>query len=38
VHPVRAALTGKTIGPGLFELMEVLGKKRIEERLGKFIK
>lgn len=38
VHPVRAALTGKTIGPGLFELMEVLGKKRIEKRLGKFIK
>lgn len=38
VHPVRAALTGKTIGPGLFELMEVLGKERIEQRLGKFIK
>lgn len=38
VHPVRAALTGKTIGPGLFELMEVLGKKRVKERLGKFIK
>ena len=38
VHPVRAALTGKTIGPGLFELMEVLGKKRIQQRLGKFIK
>lgn len=38
VHPARAALTGKTIGPGLFELMEVLGKKRIKERLGRFIK
>ena len=38
VHPVRSALTGKTIGPGLFELMEVLGKKRIEARLTKYIK
>ena len=38
VHPVRAALTGKTIGPGLFELMEVLGKEKIEKRLRRFIK
>ena len=37
VHPVRAALTGKTIGPGLFELMEVLGKERIERRLKEYI-
>ncbi|TAN60683.1 glutamate--tRNA ligase [bacterium] len=38
VHPVRAALTGKTIGPGLFELMEVLGKEKIRQRLSAFIK
>lgn len=38
IHPVRSALSGKTIGPGLFELMEVLGKKRIEQRLRKMIK
>lgn len=38
VHPVRAALTGKTIGPGLFELMELLGKQKIEARLTKYIK
>ncbi|HLD40827.1 MAG TPA: hypothetical protein VJA84_01460, partial [Candidatus Omnitrophota bacterium] len=38
VHPARAALTGKTVGPGLFELMEVLGKERIARRLNKFIK
>lgn len=37
VHPVRAALTGKTIGPGLFETMALLGKEKIEERLKKFI-
>ncbi len=27
IHPIRVLLTGKTIGPGLFELMEVLGKE-----------
>jgi glutamyl-tRNA synthetase len=33
VHPTRVALTGRTFGPGLFELMEVLGPRRIRERL-----
>ena len=33
VHPTRVALTGKTTGPGLFELMSVLGTTRIEKRL-----
>jgi glutamyl-tRNA synthetase len=33
VHPTRVALTGKTTGPGLFELMAVLGRERIEARL-----
>ena len=33
VHPVRVALTGKTTGPGLFELMEVLGTARVVNRL-----
>lgn len=37
VHPVRAALTGKTVGPGLFELMEVLGREKVSQRLKKFI-
>lgn len=34
VHPVRVALTGKTVGPGLFELMEVLGRDRVLRRLA----
>ena len=38
IHPVRSALSGKTIGPGLFELMEVLGREKIKQRLNKFIK
>lgn len=33
VHPVRVALTGKTVGPGLFELMSVLGPEQMIHRL-----
>lgn len=36
IHPMRFALTGKTVGPGLFELMEVLGKEKCLERLEYF--
>ncbi len=38
IHPVRVALTGKTVGPGLFEVIYYLGKGRVEERLNKFIR
>jgi nondiscriminating glutamyl-tRNA synthetase len=33
VHPVRVALTGKTVGPGLFDLMALLGRERVVRRL-----
>lgn len=33
VHPTRVALTGKTSGPGLWELMAALGPKRMVHRL-----
>lgn len=33
IHPVRVALTGKTVGPGLFETMAVLGRERVLKRL-----
>jgi glutamyl-tRNA synthetase len=33
IHPARVALTGKTAGPGLFELMGLLGKDRVVRRL-----
>jgi len=33
IHPIRVALTGKTIGPGLFEVIYYLGKERTKERL-----
>lgn len=33
VHPTRIALTGKSTGPGLFQLMAVLGPDRMVARL-----
>jgi glutamyl-tRNA synthetase len=33
IHPVRVALTGKTVGPGLFELTALLGRDRVITRL-----
>jgi glutamyl-tRNA synthetase len=35
IHPARMALSGKTSGAGLFEMMEVLGKEKVLERLRK---
>jgi glutamyl-tRNA synthetase len=33
IHPLRLALTGKTVSPGLFELMAVLGRETVLRRL-----
>ena len=32
-QPVRVALSGKTVSPGIFEVIEVLGKERTLQRL-----
>lgn len=37
VHPVRAALTGTTVGPGLFDVIRLVGKKRALERLRRAV-
>ncbi len=37
IHPIRLAITGMTFGPGLFELMEALGKDKVLSRLEKAI-
>ncbi|MEO0285706.1 MAG: glutamate--tRNA ligase [candidate division WOR-3 bacterium] len=37
IHPIRILLTGKTIGPGLFELMEVLGREACIRKLERGI-
>ena len=33
-QPVRVALTGKTVSPGIFEIIEVLGKEKTLSRLN----
>ncbi|MEW6574224.1 MAG: glutamate--tRNA ligase [Bacillota bacterium] len=33
IHPTRLALTGRTVGPGLFDVIALLGKERCLERL-----
>jgi glutamyl-tRNA synthetase len=38
VHPVRVALTGKAVGPSLFDTMAVLGKERTVRRLKEAFK
>jgi glutamyl-tRNA synthetase len=35
VHPTRLACTGKTAGPSLYHLLEVLGKDRVVQRLDR---
>ena len=37
IHPVRLALTGTTASPGLFEMMDILGKETVLKRLKFFI-
>lgn len=34
VHPTRLALTGRTVSPGLFDVMVLLGRERTLERLA----
>ncbi len=35
VHPTRLAVSGKTVGPSLWELLEALGRERVLRRLDK---
>ncbi len=37
VHPCRLAVTGKTSGPSLYHLLQVLGKERVMARIEKAI-
>lgn len=37
IHPTRLALTGRMASPGLFEVMELLGKERCLERMDQAI-
>ena len=33
VQPIRVALTGRVVSPGIFEVMEILGKDVVINRL-----
>lgn len=35
IHPLRVAVTGKSVSAGIFEVLELLGKKKTIERLEK---
>ena len=37
-QPLRLALTGKTVSPGIDEVMATLGKKRVARRLEDAVK
>lgn len=37
IHPLRLAITGRTASPSLFEVMELIGKKRVLRRLTYFL-
>lgn len=35
IHPTRLALTGRTVGPGLFDIMRLLGRERCLRRFDR---
>lgn len=37
IHPLRLMITGKSIGAGMFETMELIGKDKCIERMRKFL-
>ena len=37
IHPTRLALTGRTVSPGLFDVMILLGKEKTIARMEKAI-
>ena len=36
IHPTRVAISGRTVGAGLFEMMGLLGRDKVLARLAKF--
>ena len=35
IHPARVAVSGKSVGPGLYEMLEILGKERVLARFAR---
>ncbi|MFC1637692.1 glutamate--tRNA ligase [Candidatus Margulisiibacteriota bacterium] len=38
IHPCRLALTGTLQSPPMYDVVEILGKKKVEERIGRALK
>lgn len=38
IHPLRVALTGNKVSPGIFEVVKLLGKEKVQERLTNVLK
>jgi len=38
IHPLRLALTGKTVGAPLFDVVELLGRETVARRIGNFLR
>jgi glutamyl-tRNA synthetase len=38
IHPSRLAVSGTSVGPGLYEMMELLGKETVVRRITKAVK
>jgi len=38
IHPTRLAITGRTIGPGLFDIIVLLGREKTVERMRRAVK
>jgi len=36
IHPTRVAISGKTVGAGLFDMMELFGREKVLKRLARF--
>jgi len=37
IHPTRLAITGRTVGPGLFDIIALLGREKTAERMRKAV-
>jgi glutamyl-tRNA synthetase len=37
-QPVRVALTGRTYSPGIFEIVAIIGKEKVLQRLREAVK
>ncbi|MCK4754945.1 MAG: glutamate--tRNA ligase, partial [Calditrichia bacterium] len=38
IHPLRLALTGRTTSPGIFDVMQILGRETVIRRIEKALK